>query len=239
MQSACPAVQGLSNLVPLSEASGLVRVHRTPSTSTDPRLVMLNPSDSLAPASFRILRHRLAAQHKEARTILVTSPVTGEGKTFCAVNLALALGEGGQARVLLFEANFRSPSLARLLGFDPSVCLGEQLESHRAQPSQPWVVAETTVPWLHTAAVAPASEVRPVLNATMELFIAEFRSAGYDYIVIDGPAVLGTADVNLLEESIDGIVMTAWAGHSRAGAITRAIEQIGKSKLLGFALLAT
>jgi len=218
----------------------IVRVHRVaPPRVIDWRLLMMGAPDSAAAASFRVLRQRLA-ERKGVRTILVTSPQPGEGKTLCAVNLALALGEAGRARVLLVEANFRRPSLARLLGFHPPICIGEQIEAHRLRSTQPWVVVEVATPWLHVAAVTPDTEVRPILDAkAFAICVEELRRAGYDYIVVDSPPTLGSADVNLLQESVDGVLMAMWAGRSHTRALGKAIEQIGGNKLLGVALLGT
>ena len=222
------------------EASELVQVHRMPpNRKIDPRFLMLAAPDSPAAASFRVLRHRLA-ERKGVKVILVTSPRAGEGKTMCAVNLALALGEAGRARVLLLEVNFRSPSLARLFGFLPPICVRDQLELHRTHPAQPWVVVETVGYWLHTAAVAPDTASGPILDGPA-LFqcIEDFRRAGYDYIVVDSPSILGSADVNLIEEGVDGILIAMWARRSRARALRKAVEQIGRTKLLGVVLLGT
>src|SRR5262249_31102421 len=110
---------------PVLESSEWVRVQRMPpGDASDPRLVMVRAPDSPAAAAFRVLRHRLI-ERDGLRTVLVTSPRVGEGKTTCAVNLALALCEAGRARVLLLEANFRRPAIARMLGFRPPVCFSE------------------------------------------------------------------------------------------------------------------
>jgi len=222
------------------DSSEVVRVYRLPPTQRqDPRLFMLGAPDSLAAASFRVLRHRLA-ERKGVKVILVTSPRPGEGKTICAVNLALALSEAGRDRVLLLEANFRCPALARLFGFQPPVCISEQMETHRARAPQQWVVVETGSPWLHTAAVAPDAASRPILDGpALARCIEELRRAGYDYIVVDSPPIIGSADVNLIEESVDGILVAIWARKSRARALRKAVDQIGKSKLLGVMLLGT
>lgn len=216
-----------------------VRVHRLPQLKgDDPRLVMLNAPESPAAAGFRVLRHRLR-EHGDPRTILVTSASRGEGKSFCAANLALALGEGDRAKVLLLEANFRSPCLAQLFGFTPPVCAGEQLEAHRQQPGQQWEAVEAVVPSLHTLAIAPGSTAKPLLDRALDLCVAAFRLAGYDYIVIDGPDVLGSADVNLMQETIDGMLLSVRARSARGRAIRSAIGQIGSKNLAGFALLGS
>jgi Mrp family chromosome partitioning ATPase len=217
----------------------LVRVHRmAPPWTIDPRLLMLVAPDSAAAAGFRVLRQRLS-EREGVRSILVTSSRPEEGKTLCAVNLALALGEAGRARVVLLEANFRHPSLARLLGFRPTACIGEQLEARRTR-SAPWVVTEVGVPWMHTAVVAPGAKAGPIFDGKeFALFVEDLREAGYDYVVIDGPPILGSADANLLQESVDGVLLTMRAGKSRGRTLLKAVEQIGGGKLLGVALLGT
>jgi Mrp family chromosome partitioning ATPase len=216
-----------------------IRVHRVSSTPpSDSPLPLLTAPDSAAAASFRVLRHRLGSR-KGLKVIVVTSPCPAEGKSLCAVNLALALGEGGRARVLLLEANYRSPSLARLLGFEPPVCVSEQLELHRAEPTEPWTVVESVAPWLHTAAVAPTETLPTLRGPAFTQGIREMRRNGYAYIVVDGPEILGNADVNLLEESADGILVTLRAGRSRSRDLRRAVEQVGRGKVLGVMLLGS
>jgi Mrp family chromosome partitioning ATPase/uncharacterized protein involved in exopolysaccharide biosynthesis len=233
---------GISELArTLASSQGIVRtVHRVvPTQGIDSCLPILFAPDSPAAASFRVLRHRLDELGR-GKAVLVTSPSAGEGKTFCALNLALALGEDGRERVLLIEANFRSPSLARLLGFQPPLCIQRQLEYYRAMRVHAWDVVEAPTPELHVAAVAPEGEMSPMLDGpALAVCIEDMRSFGYDHIVIDGPAVLGSADANVIEESVDGILMVLRAGRSRARELRKAGEQIGTSKLLGVALLGT
>jgi len=214
-----------------------VRVHRIPTLRTsDPRLVMLNAPESTAAAAFRVLRHRLR-ERGDPRTILVTSARGSEGKTFCAVNLAMALGEADRARVLLLEANFRAPVLASVFGYQPLVCAGEQLESHRFKPHEPWEAVEAGVPSLHAVAIAPGSPVKPTLDRALDLAVAAFRMSGYDYIIVDGPDVLQSADVNLMQESVDLVLLSTRTRTSRTRAIKAALRQIGTGKAAGFALL--
>ena len=234
------AAVGLANPGFSRSLEGRVNVHRrSQALQADPRLFLLAAPDSPAAASFRVLRHRLREQ-KAGKVILVTSPGGGDGKTLCALNLALALGEGGQAKVLLLEANFRAPSLARLLGFQPPVCFQKQLEYYRALNVHSWDVAETASPWLHAAAVAPDRESLPTLDgAALAACIEDMRTSGYDHIIIDGPPVLGSADANVIEEATDGVLMVLRAGSSRAAQFRKAVDQIGESRLLGILLLGT
>jgi Mrp family chromosome partitioning ATPase len=225
--------------VPDAAPPKLVRVHHLQAPPiTDPRLVMLNAPESPAAAAYRVLCHRLR-EHGNPRAILVTSPNRGEGKSICALNLALALVESERAKAVLLETHHQAPSLAQLLGFEPPVGASEQIEAHRERPSQQWEAVETSLPRLHTVAIAPGSTTRPILDGTLNLFVAAFRLAGYDYVVIDGPDALGSADVTLMEESIDGLLMTVRGESTRVRAIRSAVEQVGTKKLLGFALFGS
>jgi len=222
------------------DSAGVLNVHRVEQErGTDRRLLMLEAPDSQAAAAFRVLRHRLV-RNGEPKVMLVTSPNVGEGKTTCALNLALALCEAGRARVLLLEANFRRPSLARILGFQPPACIIAQLEVYREHRVHFWHVAETVVPWLHTAAVGSQAGPRPILDGpALAACIDDLRRCGYDHIVVDCPPVLGSADVNLVQETVDGALLVARTGVTRGRDLRKAVGQLGTGKLLGIAMLGT
>ncbi len=209
----------------------VVSKHAMPE-EVDPRLIMVRQPDSERAAAYRILRHRLM-ERGDPRVICVTSAVAGEGKTSTAINLAIALGECGRARVLLMEANLRNPRLAPILGFRPPECFSEQLARHRDQPLEPWSVVEVFWPWLHVAAVDPKIGGKPLLDApAFEIAVARLRP-GYDYVVIDTPPVLGAADVNLIEDTVDAVVIAASYKKSRGRDLQKAVEQLTPAKIAG------
>jgi len=213
-----------------------VATHKPPD-DPDERLILVREPDSARAASFRVLRHRLQ-ERGDPRVIAVTSPGPNEGKTTCAVNLALALGECGRARVLLVEANLRTPALAALFGFLPPECFSTQLGRHKDKPLDAWSVVEVFSPSLHVLAVKPDADSRPLLDGpAFALALEMLRQANYDYIVIDTPPVLGAADVNLVEDVADGVLFTAWSRETSGRRLRQAIEQLAPAKLLGLALI--
>jgi Mrp family chromosome partitioning ATPase len=214
-----------------------VATHKVPD-DPDERLILLREPDSARAASFRVMRHRLQ-ERGDPRIIVVTSARAGEGKTTCAVNLALALGECGRARVLLVEANLRTPSLAPLFGFMPPECFSAQLARHKDKPEDAWSVVEVYSPSLHVLAVKPDhGGGRPLLDGpAFRIAIEMLAQAGYDYIVVDTPPVLGNADVNLVEDSADGVLFVALSATTPARALRQAVEQLQPGKLLGITLL--
>jgi Mrp family chromosome partitioning ATPase len=216
----------------------MVNVHRVVLEGQNhPRPLMLEAPDSAAAAGFRVLRHRLA-ERGGTRTVLVASPSSRDGKTTCALNLWVALGEARRSRALLVEANLRDPAIAQSIGFDPPVCIGKQMEYYLSLGVHAWDVAETFTPWLHAAAVSPSSEKREMVEgAALSVLVKDMQDVGYDFIVVDSPAIMGSADATLAEDAVEGVLMVVRRGKTRARDLRQAVEQIGSDKLLGFVLL--
>ena len=212
--------------------------HALPTESRlDSRLILVANADSERAARFRILRHHLM-EHGHPQVIVVSSPERGEGKTTCAVNLSLALAECSRARVLLVEASIRRPQLAGIFRFVPPWCFAEQLQAHRHQPLLPWGVVEIPELWLHVAAINPQIEQNQLLDApAFAIAMERLRLANYDHIVIDTPAVLGSAEVNLIQDAADGVLLTARAKHTTARTLRTAVEQLRPTKIIGTVLM--
>src|SRR3954469_6503541 len=115
--------------VPPSAAgnSGDAIIHYT--VRLNPLLVAGLSPKSLAAEQYRQLRTRLA--HAEGaqnlRTVLVTSPQKGEGKSITSANLALTMAQELHRRVLIIEADLRKPSLRHLFGLPAGPGLAEYL----------------------------------------------------------------------------------------------------------------
>jgi len=89
-------------------------------SSLDEHLVSLLAPKSREAEQYRALRYLIEQLHKstDLSVIAVSSPAVADGKTTTAINLAGALAQAPDARVLLIDADLRVPSLARQLGFD-------------------------------------------------------------------------------------------------------------------------
>lgn len=203
----------------------------------DPRLAMLREPGGPQSATFRVLANRVESLEK-AEVIVVSSARPGEGKTTCAANLAIALGECRRARVLLVEASVRRPQLATLFGFTPPRCFARELQEHVDDPAAGWSVVEVAPSRIHVAAADPRSELPQLVDApAFSLAIARFRAAGYDYIIVDAPSVLGTAEVNLMQAAADGVIMVLRAGESIGRDVAAATEQLDPGTILGNVLM--
>jgi Mrp family chromosome partitioning ATPase len=229
-----------------------------PKAPFDARLVFTD-HDARRASAFRTLRQRLL-DAGEIHSILCTSANSGEGTTTLAVNLALSFSELGRFRVLLVEANFRRASLASLFGFVPPAGFKSQLARHRLYPDEPWAVVQIGPPALFILAVEPHACPRcaaplPVWaqfcgacgakiggvgtltdGAGVNAAIASLREV-FDFVIIDGPSVLSSGDINVIQDSADAIVMATRSGQSDERSLGRAIQQIAPAPLAGVVLL--
>lgn len=211
--------------------------HHLPDEPPDPRLALVADPDSERSAAFRVLRHHLM-QVGKPQCVVVSSPGPGEAKTTTAVNLALALAECGRAKVLLVETNLRRPQLSAIFRFTPPWCFAEQLAAHRHQPMMPWSLIEIPQLWLHVGAINPQIQKTQLLDGpAFAIAMERLRLGGYDHIVIDGPPVLGSADVNLMADAADAVVFAVRAQKSTTRALRRAMEQLGDHKIAGTVLV--
>ena len=205
-------------------------------------IVLLSAPYSDRANAFRTLRRRLATAGNP-RTVAVSSANAGEGKTSTAINLALALLEGARGKVLLVEANPRSPGVAKALGFEPPSCFVEQMNRSSSEGGASpaagadrnrWIVVEPT-PKLHVLAVSSLREHAPLLDSVSFASAMEQLKRGttYEYVVIDTPPVLGSTNVNVIVDAVDGLLLTAVLMRSKKDPLKKAIEQVMPAPILG------
>jgi capsular exopolysaccharide synthesis family protein len=192
----------------------------------------------LAGEAFRSIRafvlHSRALE--TPRTILVTSAQPQEGKSFNAVNLAVALAEAGET-VLLVDADLRRSACHRAFGLDaPSVGLASVL--YRGMP--PEVAFLTTgVPNL---TFFPAGPKPPDPSALLSSGRARDLLAGlrerFPWIILDSPPVLAVSDASVLAGLVDGVFLVVRANSTPIEAVVLArdrLEALG-ARLLGVVL---
>lgn len=202
----------------------------------DSNIVMLSDAYSDRADAYRALRRKLASSGNP-QVIAITSPDAGEGKTTCALNLALAMRETSRGKVLLIEANGRSPSIAKLLGFETPECFCDQIVRRREDPRKPWVAVEA-MPKLHIMAVDPTIKRAPQLDPiAFSNGMERLKKAGYEYILLDTPPVLGTFEVNMIADTVDGVLFTSITMKSKRSHLRKAIEQIMPAPVLGVMVL--
>jgi capsular exopolysaccharide synthesis family protein len=191
---------------------------------------------SHAAEQYRQLRTRLA--HAEGannlRTVLVTSPQKGEGKSVTAANLALTMAQELQRRVVLVEADLRKPSLQELLGLPPGLGLAEYLAGACELRDALKFLPDHNLTVL-PAGAAPTNPAELLGSTAMRRMLDQLRTR-FDRVILDAPPVLPLADVAVLAPIVDGTLLVVRAGVTPKPAIENALRAFDSSRLLGIVL---
>jgi protein-tyrosine kinase len=202
----------------------------------NPLLVAGLAPKSLASEQYRALRTRLAQVEGSSalRTVLVTSPQKGEGKSVTSANLALTMAQELQRRVIIVEADLRKPSMQQLFGLPPGPGLAEYLcggcELNAAMKYLPDYNL-TVIP----AGEAPTNPAELLGSTAMRRLLDHLRTR-FDRVILDTPPVLPLADVAVLAPIVDGALLVVRAGVTPKPAIENALRSFDSSRLLGIVL---
>jgi capsular exopolysaccharide synthesis family protein len=142
------------------------------------------------------------------KVVLVTSSVSGEGKSTVALNLAASFAKSG--RVLLIDADMRRPSIGTLLGL-PRYDAGLSELITKAAPFKA-CLARTVIPNMHVIRTGfiPADPLQLLAHRRMSKMLRLF-SQYYEHIVIDSPPILPVSDAAVLSKYADAVVFVAKA----------------------------
>ncbi|WP_240916283.1 polysaccharide biosynthesis tyrosine autokinase [Sanguibacter sp. HDW7] len=157
------------------------------------------------------------------RSLVVSSSVAGEGRTTVAINVAAALAEKG-SRVLLVDADLRSPSIALHTGLDPRDGLTTVLvgESDLRDVVRPWGPAGLDIV---VAGDLPPNPAQLIDSAAMQSFLDE-ATALYDAVILDAPPLLPFTDAAVLARHTDGLVMVAGTSRVRRTQVATALSML-------------
>jgi Mrp family chromosome partitioning ATPase len=152
----------------------------------------------------------------------------------------MALAEHGGSTILLVEANRRRPRLAKLMGLEVTTCLATQMWEALNSREHVWEVVPTFTINFHVLAFNPEKvEPRRIDAREFTQMMQELVHLPYRYILIDCPAVLDSADVNIIEGAVDGVLMTAKSGVTTTSQLRSAVESLAPVRILGTVLMAS
>ena len=191
---------------------------------------------SLTAEAFRQFRTNLLfASDRPIKSVLVTSPNPGDGKTTIAANLAVTMARSGN-QVLLIEANFRRPVLARALDVPDRTGLSNVLVGLSTAEE---AIQATRIENLDVlvGGALPPSPAELLGSQSMKQLVHD-QMQRYDHIIIDAAPILVVVDNYLLAEVVDGVVMVVQAGENTRGVAQRAARQLYalRARLLGAVL---
>ena len=174
---------------------------------------------------FRIVKRELLA---DARTsgnplawrILVCSPLPGEGKTYCATNLAIALAAERNLEVLLVDADVVKPSVAERLGIDAELGLMDALADPSIAPES--LVVRTDIDGLFVlpAGTASSRDAEYLASAhTAEVLDRLTQGAGERIVIFDTPPALAASPAAELAQHVGQALLVVRADETSRPAL--------------------
>ncbi len=169
-------------------------------------LVLHTQPRSAAAEQYRRLRSSLVALNPDGapRTIMLTSAVEGEGKTVATLNLALALAERPRSRILVVDADLRSPGVEHYLGLPRRQGLSEVLDNQLALDQ---AIRKTAARGLDIIAAGGSPDRPRSLNVDRMRSLLHQLKQRYDYVLLDSPPAYVLTDPSVLGAATDGIVI--------------------------------
>ena len=202
----------------------------------DEHLVSLQAPSTAAAEQYRVLRHFVETLRKRAnlQVLGVTSPGVGDGKTVTAINLAGALSQSDDARVLLIDMDLRRPAIARYLAIAQA---RPTLADALGTPGLALKDAVIQLPRFNLSVLqAPVSAASPyelLRSPKLEALLAEARQQ-YDYVVLDTPPFVPYPDCRLIAKSVDGFVLVVASNRTPRGVLAEALKAMDPEKAVGY-----
>jgi capsular exopolysaccharide synthesis family protein len=200
-----------------------------------------------AAEQFRSLRARLYEYRDFSRlkTVLVSSGMPQEGKSFVAVNLAAVLAHQRGSKVLLIDADLRRYSLNKVLGCEPEPGLADYL-SGKAEPVD--VMQRAVLPDATDKLTAPLANLTFIpagcggdsvadlgTQGRFQQLIDRVRNA-FDWIIVDSSPVNLVSDAVHFAHDCDGVLLVVRSGTTRYQIAQRAQAEFKKGSVIGVVL---
>ena len=209
------------------------------------RQSIITPDSERTPntESFRRIKRQILANATKSRAgapanlVLVTSALAGEGKTFCAINLAISIASEMDRTVLLVDADVAKPSVPQAFALKAEKGLMDVLLDRRIDLAE--VLWNTDIGKL---TLLPAGTVQKHANEllasdAMRALLQEMADRYHDRIIIfDSPPLLAASEAGALASQMGQIVMVVEAGKTSEAVLEAALSRVESSNVTGLVL---
>jgi protein-tyrosine kinase len=198
-------------------------------------LITVTSPDSADAENFKLLRGQILfpRDREVPRSILVTSTLPGEGKTFVASNLAATIAMSVDEYVLLIDADMRRARIHRMFGFGNGRGLRDYLIGERKFDE---LIVKSGIQKLSIlpAGRTPRNPAELVSSNVMARFLVEAKERYKDrFIIIDSPPTHITSEAKFLAQFVDAVIFVVMANKTPRKDAFRAIESLGRDKVFG------
>ncbi|MEO8735925.1 MAG: CpsD/CapB family tyrosine-protein kinase [Edaphobacter sp.] len=228
------------------DLSNVVRRPWSPSFDQLPALLERGP----VVEQFRSLRSRIFELRDVSplKSILISSGLPQEGKSFISVNLALSLARHKNSKVLLIDGDMRRYTMHQILGCEAQPGLADYLAGKASivevmqRPEQSPDAATSKQPLLPNltfiAGGNGGDRAADLSGSPRFAELIRLASPHFDWIVVDSSPVLPVSDAVNLARACDGVLLVARGGVTKFPTAQRAQSELKASKILGFVLNA-
>ncbi len=232
----------MSNQRSPAEAWALTPVHANGNRylSGGKGLVSLPDARVPAPEQYERLHTEIERASSPSRCFVVgvTSAVYGEGKTTVAMNLANTIAQNSPNRIALVDLNLRNRDLQSRLDLSPCSGIVDMVEDGDDNLSGIIYRTEYDNLTIIPAGRRSGNPARIARSPQLADILCAVRALN-EFVVVDMAPVLPVTDTRILARLVDGIVMVARAGVTPREIVARAIDVVGKDRVLGVVLNGT
>ena len=198
-----------------------------------------------ASQEFRVIKRPLlshafgprAADFPNGRRVMITSALPGEGKSHCAINLAMSIAAERDHQVLLVDADVARPSVPRQLGIQTDVGLMDWLIDGKPDLSE--LIRPTNVDKLSIlpAGRRHAHATELLASDAMTLLLDELTARFPDHLfVFDSPPLMVTTESRVLASYMGQVVMVVESGRTQRDVVDEALGMLSKDQFVGLVL---
>ena len=210
-------------------------------TEIDGKSILPTFSDpqSFVAESFRGLRASLLLHDREnpLKTILVVSAVPGEGKSFCAANLAVAFAQAG-LKTLLIDADLRLPTLHTYFNVPENKGNGGFANVLSGKQQLASAAITSPIPTLDLLlTINPADSPAEMLSSNRLPLLLDEVAAKYDRVVLDSAPLNAVSDTMLIMPKADAVLLVLRASSTPASESKSALQKIYSSKMKPLGLI--
>jgi capsular exopolysaccharide synthesis family protein len=199
---------------------------------------VLNPL-TLVGERYRILRSKLSLmQHQRGiKTLMITSSIPDEGKTFTACSLAAVLSQEPEKQAILVDADLRKPKTGFNFGLPDYGRFGglSEVLKGKLQVEDSLLGFRNTNLYLLPSGEIPPNPAELLSSPNLEQAINKLKELA-DWIVVDSPPYLTLADASLIARYCDAVLLIVHAGRTPSRLILDCVERIGRERICGVIL---
>ena len=195
-------------------------------------------SDQSMLAWYEGLKTNLLArcQEKPIKSILFTSTLPGDGTSTTAIHLASCLVKDTELKVLLVDANLRTPCLHDVFGVDHAHGLSDWVAKAGDMTSRMNKIGATNL-YVMPCGGKHSNPVALFESSAFDEFLQNSQ-AWFDFVILDAPPAISFSEARVICRKVDGVVLVLGSGTTRRQVALKAKKEIEEAggKVLGVVL---